>query len=57
MNISLVRVRISFNYDGGGGGGVKLFNNELALVVQWTEYLTSDQRVGGSNPPERAIFK
>ncbi|CAG8461057.1 16961_t:CDS:10 [Gigaspora margarita] len=25
-----------------------------ALVVQWIEYLTSDQRVGGSNPPERS---
>ena len=25
-----------------------------ALVAQWIEHLTTDQKVGGSSPPERA---
>ena len=28
-----------------------------ASVAQWIEHLTSDQRVEGSNPSRRALFK
>ncbi len=28
--------------------------SESALVAQWIEHLTTDQKVGGSNPSERA---